>query len=133
MTKGKQTSPGRQSAQSPKPGPDPSVSVSSQQWSGPLPPPGALAQFNEIIPNGAERILKLVEQEQDHRISYESKSIEAAVRDTKRGHVIGGIISILAVCGAIFTAYIGAHPAVSIALVGLPIFGIVQAFIRNKG
>ena len=31
------------------------TSIVSAQWQGPLPPPGALEQFDRIIPNGAER------------------------------------------------------------------------------
>lgn len=33
------------------------TSIVSAQWQGPLPPPGALEQFDRIIPNGAERIV----------------------------------------------------------------------------
>lgn len=62
------------------------TSVLAQQWSGPLPPPGALDQFNQIIPNGAERIMHMVEQEQAHRIAYESSALQATIKDTQRGH-----------------------------------------------
>jgi uncharacterized membrane protein len=106
--------------------------VSSQQWSGPLPPPGALEQFNQIIPNGAERIMRMVELEQEHRIKYEDDGLKATIRDTKRGHWLGGAISIVAVCASAFTAYIGAHPTVSIALVGVPLASIINAILKNK-
>ena len=104
----------------------------TQHWAGPLPPPGALAQFNDIIPNGAERIMAMVEQEQAHRAKHDMTILDAQVRDTRRGHWLGGVISVAAVAGAVFTAYIGAHPAVSVALVGLPIAAIVQAFVTSK-
>ena len=102
------------------------------QWSGPLPPPGALAQFNQIIPDGASRIMAMVEQEQAHRIANEMKELEATVSDFRRGHWLGGLLGVLSIAGAVFTAYIGAHPTVSIALVGLPLMAIIRNIITRK-
>jgi len=48
----------------PAPPPD---SLVSAHWSGPLPPPATLKQFDEVIPGGAERILRMAEAEQAHR------------------------------------------------------------------
>ena len=104
----------------------------SQQWSGPLPPPRALEQFDSIIPNGAERIMAMVEREQQHRIDQESAILEATIRDTRRGHWIGGAVSVLALVGCVFSVYLGAHPAVSVALVSLPVVAIIQAIVRSK-
>jgi uncharacterized membrane protein len=106
--------------------------VSAQQWVGPLPPPAALDQFNQIIPNGAERIMRMVEQEQAHRIEHESNSLKAAIRDTKRGHWLGALISLAALGASLYAAYIGAHPTVSIALVGVPIATTINAILKNK-
>lgn len=92
-----------------------------QQWSGPLPAPADLEKFNEIIPNGAERILAMAEKEQEHRIEYEKTGLTATVRESRRGQILDAIISVVAIGGAIFTAYIGAHWAVSAALVGVPV------------
>ena len=74
----------------------------------------------------------MVEREQAHRIQYEDDGLKATIRDTKRGHWIGGIISLVAIGGCIYTAYIGAHPTVSIALVSVTIGGIINAFVRSK-
>lgn len=37
------------------------------EFSGPIPPPALLAKYAEIIPNGAERILKMAENQSAHR------------------------------------------------------------------
>ena len=104
----------------------------SQQWSGPLPPPQALEHFNSIIPQGAERIIGMVEREQAHRLQLESAAIAATVKDTKRGHWMGFCISVVAMIAATVTAYIGAHPSVSFALVSLPIAVIVRSFLQRR-
>lgn len=108
-------------------------------WSGPLPPPAALEQFDTIIENGAERIFKMAEAEQSARLARESDAIryeftkfEAIRQDNRRGQWLGFIIAISAVAAASVTAYFGAHPSVSIALVGVPILGIVKAIINSK-
>lgn len=104
----------------------------SQQWSGPLPPPAALDQFNQIVPGGAERIFLLVEREQAHRLDMDSIALNAMVKDTRRGQWLGASIAILAIIAAVFSVYIGAHYLVSVALVSLPIAAIVQAMVKNK-
>ena len=124
--------------------------TTTHAWSGPLPPPEALARFQQIVPNGAERILHMAEQEQLHRISTEQMAQQAGIRNaqatleaniknseqslaqTKRGQVAGTLVSISAIVSAVVSAYLNAHPAVSVALVGVPILGIVKALIGTK-
>lgn len=103
-----------------------------QQWQGPLPPPGALAQFDQIIPNGAQRIMAMVEQEQAHRIEHEKIELAASVSDFRRGHWLGAALGIASIAGAVLTAYIGAHPTVSIALVSLPIMAAIRGFLHKR-
>ena len=43
-----------------------------------------------------------------------------------RGHWIGGAVSILALAGCVLSVHLGAHPAVSVALVSLPVVAINQ-------
>lgn len=116
-----------QSAQNPQ-----QKQVIAQQWSGPLPPPAALEHFNQIIPNGAERIIALVEREQENRFKYEADVLEAQKNDTKRGHYLGAAISILAIAGAIYGIHLGANHLAVLALVSLPVMSIVKAILQNK-
>lgn len=104
----------------------------STQWSGPLPPPGALAQFNQIIPDGANRIMLMIEQEQAHRVAHEFKVLDATVKDFRRGHWLGAGLGVLSVLAAGFTAYIGAHPTVSIALVSLPLVAVIRSIVTRR-
>lgn len=113
--------------------------VSTVGWSGPLPPPAALEQFDTIIENGAERIFKMAEAEQAARLAREAEAIqyeitkfEAIRQDNRRGQWLGFAIALTAVIAASATAYFGAHPSVSIALVGVPILGIVKAIINSR-
>ena len=113
--------------------------VVTQNWSGPLPPPDALARFDQIIPHGAERILTMTEHEQQHRHATEKAVLDANIQlekaaqsQAKSGQIAGAIVSILSILSAVTSAYFGAHPLVSIALVSVPILGMVKALIGNK-
>jgi uncharacterized membrane protein len=107
-------------------------SVVAQQWTGPLPPPAALEHFDRIIPNGADRIMKMIEQEQAHRIAYEKEALSAVKADNKRGHYIGAVACFAAIGGAIYTAHIGAYWPIPIAFLSLPVVAMIKAFMPDK-
>ena len=44
-----------------------------ESHSGPLPDPKTLAYYNEIIPNGGDRIMTLLEKQTSHRMELEKK------------------------------------------------------------
>lgn len=53
-------------------------------WAGPTPPPAILKQYNDALPEGAERIVAMLERQEEHRISEEEKDGEH-VRAMERG------------------------------------------------
>lgn len=59
---------------------------------GPLPPPEQLAEHNVVIPDGAERIMRMAEKQMAHRIGDGKPCREkpAAPRGDGTGMVIGG-------------------------------------------
>ncbi|MGR9106811.1 MAG: DUF2335 domain-containing protein [Gammaproteobacteria bacterium] len=104
----------------------------AQRWIGPLPPPNVIEQFNDIVPNGAERIFKMAEIEQAHRIATEDASLKASVSEARRGQYLGAGISIIALAFSLISVFIGANPFVSVALVGVPLMGLVEAIVSNR-
>lgn len=106
-------------------------SVVSAQWLGPLPPPDTLAEFDAIIPNGAERIMRMAEIEQEERLKFDSKNLHADGAAVERGQYLSFVIVMSSVAAASYTAYIGAHWAVSCALVGVPILSTVRAIVKK--
>ena len=47
-----------------------------QQWAGPLPAPESLIKYNEAVPNAAERIVAMAENEMKHRHSMEREELK---------------------------------------------------------
>lgn len=74
----------------------------------------------------------MAEDEQAHRIAYEKHGVAATIKEARRGQIFGALLSAFAIGGAVYTAHIGAHWSVSVALVGIPVLGIIQAVIRPR-
>ena len=76
---------------------------SRSRYLGPIPPPGALAQYEETLPGAADRILKMTENQQAHRRALETRVVESGARESIAGIAVGGIVSVAAlVVAAIF-------------------------------
>ena len=55
-----------------------------------------LAQYNDAVENGAERIVRLVENQSAHRIDIEKQAISADIARGKWGLVAGIVLMLLA-------------------------------------
>lgn len=74
----------------------------------------------------------MAEAEQAHRIAYETHALQATVVEAKRGQILGASISLLAVASALLSVWIGAHWAVSVALVSVPLMGLAKAIVDSR-
>jgi hypothetical protein len=99
----------------------PITSVISAHWSGPLPPPAELEKIDQIVPGGADRLLRMAEKEQTHRIG-----------DAKRGQYLGWSLAAGAVIAAAAVSMCHGPWQVSVALVGIPVLGAVQVLIQGR-
>ena len=120
--------------------------TTSEVWAGPLPSPEALKKFKSIVPNGAERIVRMVEAEQTHRFEIERanneadrRNLEENIASNKREQALsrlaiwlGWTVSMICILAALVSVYIGAHWSVPIAFVGLPTMSVVRAFLIRR-
>lgn len=74
----------------------------SVSYEGPIPPPSLLKEFDNVIPNGADRIMTMAEKQLEHRIDLESKMVSANNRDSILGVIFGGVLGIISVLGGIY-------------------------------
>lgn len=63
--------------------------IRNEYFSGPLPPPKVLADYNEIVDGAAERILVMAEKEQLHRHEMDSTALLGEINNDKRGQQFG--------------------------------------------
>ena len=115
-----------------------SVSVTTAAWSGPLPPPGALREFELIKPGLAERIVALTEREADHRHKMANKVLDHEIQTEKDAHSIvskgqwmGFSICILISAVAI-AAVIQGQTLAAVGAIILGLAALVSVFMRTK-
>lgn len=105
--------------------------ISHSSWSGPIPPPAALREFNEIIPDGANRILSMAERQSAHRISLESANLRGDISRSYLGTWFAFIIVITSIgAGAVVAIY--GDPQYGAAIAAVPSVGMVGVFIYGK-
>lgn len=98
-------------------------------WSGPLPPPSVLADFGNVVENGAERIMIAWEAETAHRRKIEIDSLRFSFLDSMFGK-ISALIFVLAALGVTaYSASIGAQ-WIGVVLGGGVIGSVVWAFVN---
>jgi uncharacterized membrane protein len=114
-------------------------------YSGDIPPPGLLRQFDELLPGTAARLIGWAETEAEHRRAMEKAALdgnlaaqaaqmEIARYDSKasyRGGILGQLcglaVCVLCVAGAVWCALHG-HTAVALALAAIPTAAVIRSF-----
>lgn len=103
----------------------------SASFSGPIPPPNLLAEYNSVIPNGAERIMVMAERQSAHRERLEARVIDGNVASQTRGAYFAFIISLVAITGGIGLIYLG-RGVDGLAVIIASITGLAGTFIYTK-
>jgi len=75
--------------------------------SGPLPDPEALAKYNDIIPDAAERILKMAESQASHRQELEQYVLKTSSRRANLGVFCAFTICMTAIFSGFYLALHG--------------------------
>lgn len=100
-------------------------------YSGPLPHPRDLEKYNEIIPDGANRIMVMAEKQQEHRFKLEEKAVSAQVKQSGIGQVFGLVVCLV---GLGISALLGlyGHELASGILGGGGLVGLASVFVVGK-
>ncbi|MEA1910858.1 MAG: DUF2335 domain-containing protein [Spirochaetota bacterium] len=75
-------------------------------YSGPLPHPSHFQQYERILPGSADRILKMVEKQSEHRQYLEKKIVDSDIRSSKTGMILGFIIAVIGLLIGGFLIYL---------------------------
>lgn len=103
----------------------------SRSHSGPLPDAETLIKYNSVIPDGADRIMKMAESQQSHRISIEDKVITSQSSQSKLGQIFGLIIGLVGIgCGTYLAAT--GEPTVGGIIAGGTVISLVSVFVIGK-
>lgn len=100
-------------------------------YAGPLPPPELLVQYNQTVPDAAERIIIMAESQSGHRQELESKVIESDIKNSRLGLHYGLIIGLAAVIGGTICIASGYEVGGSI-IGGTGLTGLVGVFVYGS-
>jgi len=100
-------------------------------WQGPLPSPESLARFNQVVPGAAERMIRMAEKQQDHRMALETKVSTEQISQSARGQYFALLISLAILVVGTFAIYSG-YPGSGATIVTSTIIGMAYVFITGK-
>ena len=89
-------------------------------FAGPLPPPEMLAEYDAVLPGGADRIVSMAEDQSAHRRRMES-----------RGQMFGFVLALVAILGGIGLILDGKSTAGLVPLVGA-LGGLAGIFVYGE-
>jgi uncharacterized membrane protein len=105
--------------------------VEQTSFTGPLPPPEMLARYDTLIPNGADRLMRLVESQVSHRHSMESQVVRAQTSLPRLGQMIAAVLAAgFGIIGSILA--LQGHDWVAGTVFGTTIVGLVTVFVVGR-
>ncbi|MDB0600476.1 DUF2335 domain-containing protein [Tenacibaculum maritimum] len=105
--------------------------IQEKSHSGPLPDAETLIQYDSVIPGGADRIMKMAEKQQSHRISIETKVVSSQSSQSKLGQVFGLIIGLAGIGCGTYLASVG-QDVVGGIIAGGTVVSLVSVFVLGK-
>lgn len=112
--------------------PDTAERIVAGQWSGPLPPPAALEQFERSAPGAADRILTMAEREEEHRHSQEQAMLRSDAKARSRGQFMAFVLALVIIAGGIWLIYKGKEVFGLIAIL-TPVATVAGIFLFSAG
>jgi uncharacterized membrane protein len=100
-------------------------------FSGPIPPPELLEKYNDIIPEGANRIMLMAEKQQDHRMGLENRVIDGNLKQSSLGLYLGFALSLVITVVGGYLVYLGKNVGGYAALF-LPLSALISIFVYTK-
>ncbi len=100
-------------------------------YRAPVPPPGTLQGYEDVVKGSAKQILDQARDQTDHRMRLESKALDASIENSKRGQWFGFIIAIAVVGVGALAVFTGAG-LISLGLILPGLAGLVAVFILSQ-
>jgi uncharacterized membrane protein len=107
------------------------IEVKEESLSGPLPPPLILEGYERTLMGAANRIIVMAEDNAKNRHEINHKIVDADIKRSKLGQILGFILSILFIGAAIVCSYLNQPFPASILGVG-GFSSIISIFVLGK-
>jgi uncharacterized membrane protein len=98
---------------------------------GPLPDPETLKEYNDILPDAAERIFNMAEKAQEHHHTMGAKLVACEVKKVNKGQNYALIIALVGIVGAVICAFLDQVTIGSI-IGGSTLVSLASSFLYEK-
>ena len=88
-------------------------------------------QYNEAVPDGAERVVSMAEKQATHRMTIEAESVTSDYKLARAGQLIGLLVVLAVLALAGYLAYLGATNA-AVAAVAIDVVGLAAVFVYGS-
>lgn len=100
-------------------------------FSGPIPHPQLLEQYERIVPGAAETIIKMASTQSEHRQYLEKKVISSDVVNSKIGLVFGFVIGMVGILSGVFVILMD-HIFSGLLISGATLVSLVGTFVYGS-
>jgi uncharacterized membrane protein len=100
-------------------------------FSGPLPSPEHLFNYDKVAPGAANRIIDMAEKNQENRLYLTRIMAESDVKKSLRGQAFGFLIAVIAFTVATICAFLD-QKEIGIASIGFSLVSIVSTFVLGR-
>jgi len=99
-----------------------------KHFSGPLPPPAILAEYDQVVGGSAEKIIEQFVRQGQHRMELERLVITSDVKRANWGLIAGFVLAITCILGSFYMISLGFEIA-GIAVVLASLASLIGAFL----
>jgi uncharacterized membrane protein len=103
-----------------------------ESWVAPLPPPAALAHYEDVLPGSSERILRMAEMEVESKVENRRKVTDATIEQSRLGLAMASLLAIVCVIAAI-VFFALQNDIAGGAMFGIPAVLLIRSFIGQLG
>lgn len=108
------------------------VHKEAHYFNGPIPPAEQLERYNNVIPDGANRIMFMAENQAQHRMECERKVIDNDISNSRLGLILGFILQFSGIVGGIIVAVTQSMWEGVLMTVAIIVFGILNFQITKR-
>ena len=116
---------------------------------GPLPDPREVQAYEEIMPGAAKEIFRMFVAQGEHRRELERKQLDSEIHQAEEymriegerikgiffsdslGQILGGLVALAALAGAIYTSYLKLSWQIPVAFLSWPVMAVTHAFLKK--
>lgn len=106
--------------------------VMTELYSGPIPPPRAMKEYETILPGAADRIISMAEKQQMHRMELEKQAITSQSKVTSRGQIFGFIVFIVCILVSILLVAVWNMKTTAAVILTVIIVALVALFLAGR-